>query len=324
MTNGKIDSSDAIKRVVLTSAPPPWHSIAIYFMLLALWTSLLPTWEALDELATMETFTHRVFPELLSIKALAYIRLSLAAIVWVTTIDFYLSNNVDVMTVYLPGSKLHPTILQLRGIRTQFPFTSVAWNILGLSFTLAGYIALQAADDKDVGVWTLRCAIICWAIAAPFTMLVAVVVRYALWPKVLEDGGTTENLSSYRALLQHNANVMMALTEQALLGGLPVRWELVSFINLLGCAYTLFLWNVNCSWGIDVTKHGPQFLYFFYDTTLPGFFPSGALLTLIAVLLVFYGLFVSTGSILNMLPGGLVTHVLFVLVVSSAVMRFRD
>ena len=293
-------------------------------MLIYLWTSKLPTWEALDELATMETFTHRVFPELLSVRALAYIRLSYAAVIWITTIDFYISNDVDVMTMYLPGSKLHPAVLQLRGIRTQFPFTSVAWNVLGLSFTLAGYIALQAANNNDVDVWTLRCAIICWSSAAPFTILVAVLVRYALWPKVLADGGTTENLRSGRSLVQHNANVMMALTEQALLGALPVRWELVSFINFLGCAYTMFLWSMYNFWGVDVSKHGPQFLYFFYDTTLPGVISGVILLGLIAVLLVFYGLFVSTGSILNMLPGGLASHLLFVLIVSGAVMRFRD
>jgi hypothetical protein len=72
-----------------------------------------------------------------------------------------------------------------------------------------------------------------------------------------------------------------------------------------------------------VPSAGPQFLYFFMDTTL-GTTTSIALVVLLVVLLVFYGLFCVLHQVLDHLGGGAVLHGLAVVLISSAVCRFRD
>lgn len=119
-----------------------------------------------------------------------------------------------------------------------------------------------------------------WTASAPYTLLVAGIIRYVIWPQVLEDGGTTHDLRCLRNRRMHNGNVFMAVSELALLGGLQIRWQDIPFGTLLGCFYTLFNWGMANAWGVDKTTEGPQFLYFFSDTTLPGFQPIKCLLAL--------------------------------------------
>ena len=51
-------------------------------------------------------------------------------------------------------------------------------------------------------------------------------------------------------------NVFFAVTESALLGGLPVRWSEISLAPLVGCAYVMFTWSMSMSW--NKREHGPQ------------------------------------------------------------------
>ena len=211
----------------------------------------------------------------------------------------------------------------MRGYRTQLPFTSWAWNLLGISFLLNGLIALWIANDKEVYVtpWLLRAALLVYETAAPTTLLVACVVRYAIWPRVLEASGDSAQLKGFQALVMHNVNVFMALTEVSLLGGLPVRFSHCSVAPMFGLVYILFTWIMIPRW---TPGEGPQFIYFFFDTTLGVKFMFIALLALLLVLMSFYGLFGAIDQSLSHFEGGLIVHVLAVIVVSSVVCRFRD
>lgn len=200
-----------------------------------------------------------------------------------------------------------------------FPFTSWAWNMLGVSFTLSGYIAVK----QEASPVLLRTALFFWEAAAPFSFLVATVIRYAIWPGVLKGDGDTSNLKMIRNMLMHNANVVMSLTEAALLGGLPVRWSHVSIGPVVGIAYILFTWAMSTSWN-DTAKVGPQFIYFFFDTTLPGYTSTIALLVLLVVLMMFYAFFASCDLLLGFVPFGIAGHTLFAAGLASIMMRFRD
>jgi hypothetical protein len=277
----------------------------------------------LDEVANVETFTHRVFPEWISVEQLGIIRLSFAAIIWLTTFYGICSTGNPLVPSYVKGTRLKPAMIQMNGIKTLGPFTSWAWIILGAAFSSSGTVCLLADADQSVPVALVRTAAICWETAAPFTILVSAAIKYAIWPLILKQGGKTESLKKPRAVLQHNANVLMAIAEVALLGGLPVRWSYISFGPLIGCTYILFTWSMACHW-VDVTKSGPQFIYFFMDTTLPGHLPTYAIVGLLGVLLLSFGIFSSATSFLGMLPGSFVAHVLFAVGVCLATMRLRD
>ncbi len=167
--------------------------------------------------------------------------------------------------------------------------------------------------------YVLRMTIILFEIAAPQSMLVSAVVRYALWPKALTGNGT-EGLKRFEILLQHNANVIMSLIEVGLLGGLECRFNDIAVAPLFGSVYVLFAWFMKNKW----LKSGePQFLYFFLDTTL-GKTTSIALFGLVVVLTLFYAIFVLVDDLISMLGGGLVTHVAVVVGIASMMCRFRD
>jgi hypothetical protein len=340
------DDNDDKKKTetVLTSAPPPWHSVAIMLLMNICFIRLLPAWSVIDEIAVTETFTRRIFPELMSLKALATIRTLQALIVWATSFYIlFVSTGYVFSTSYLPQSKLKCVPNRLAGLRGMYPFTSVAWNLLGVAFTLSAYIswsavAMELRESGGAGnnvidnllllllkqppsIWVSRTAILVWEVAAPNTLLVATVVRYVIWQGVLRAGADTSNLQQFRTLLMHNGNVLLALTEIALTGGLPVRWSEVALAPLLGIAYVFFSWHMMDKW--NDPEHGPQFIYFFFDTTL-GLTTSYALVGLLVVLLMFYMLFVSVEFLLAYMDGGWPFHVAFVVAVCSAVMRFRD
>jgi hypothetical protein len=344
-SNGKgstVDNDDDKKKtqIVLTSAPPPWHTVAILGLMAVFFIRTLPAWSLIDEIAVTETFTRRIFPELISLRTLATIRTVQALIIWVVSFHaVFMSEGFVFSTSYVPHSKLKMVNNQLTGIRTMFPFTSVSWNLLGVAFTLSAYIAWSAVamELKESGedsillslpllsspwnTFVLRTAILVWEVAAPNTLLVAAVVRFVIWPGVLRAGSDTSNLKNFRNMLMHNGNVLLALTETSLTGGLPVRWSEVSLAPILGCMYVLFSWYMIDKW--NTPANGPQFIYFFFDTTL-GATTSYALVALLVVLLIFYTLFVSVEHILASMDGGWPFHVAFVVAVSSAVMRFRD
>ena len=65
-----------------TSAPPPFHSIALVGLFLVVFLAILPSAEQLDQYAAIQVFTHRVFPQVLSVAALAYTRLFFALFIF--------------------------------------------------------------------------------------------------------------------------------------------------------------------------------------------------------------------------------------------------
>jgi hypothetical protein len=309
---------------VLTSAPPPWHSVAALGLMTAYFCHYLPSWQVIDEMAVSETFTQVVFPQYMSLQTLALIRATIAVIIWATTIQTVAGGGWVQATSYLPHSKLKQVKNNVTGYKTLTPFTSVSWNLLGVAFTLSSYICLQTVYPNALPAPTptiLRTAILTWQVAAPNTLLVAAVVRYCIWPGVLRATGDTQELQSHRNKLMHNFNAVFALSEIALLGHLPVRWSQVSLAPLLGVWYVVCSWSTTAQWNLP--QHGPQFIYFFLDTTL-GATTTIAILALLGILLCFYALFVWAEQGLNWMDGAWPLHCLFVAVLSSAVMRFRD
>jgi hypothetical protein len=194
-----------------------------------------------------------------------------------------------------------------------------SWNLLGVWFSLSAYIAWNSGDSPT---WALRLAVISWEISAPCALLVAAVVRYVLWPAALTKDPPIHALGSLRNILMHNMNVFMAVTECFFLSGMPVRWSDCSLAPLWGCVYVVFAWSVSSSW--TRKEDGPQFLYYFLDTTVPGFTPSLALAMLLLVLLIFYGLFCSAEAITHLVGGGLAARIVLGGLLCFGLMRFKD
>lgn len=233
-------------------------------------------------------------------------------------------NRWEQATSYLPQSKLQRGVfIQMRGYRTQLPFTSWAWNLLGLSFALNAIISLTFAYGYSSLITSptlLRVALLTFETAAPTTLLVACVVRYAIWPRVLQAGGDTAQLKGFQAIVMHNVNVMLALVEVSLLGGIPVRFSHFPVAPLFGIIYILFTWFMIPRW----IPGSAQFIYFFFDTTLHMKFMVISLLSLLLILLTFYGLFGAFDQVLTHLQGGPLVHAFAVVLLSSVVCRFRD
>jgi hypothetical protein len=169
----------------------------------------------------------------------------------------------------------------------------------------------------------------------------------------------------------HNANVFFALCEISFLGGIPMILHHISLAPLYGLCYILFTYTFLPHALNDTSHVGIQYIYFFFDTTVPGYFVTYAMAALLVVLLLFYLLFCSSSWIIdtltrtciqwvtttsvtkimmndtnrhhnknnnisessakeddynNMIQIGctILIHVVFVIAVSSAVMRFRD
>ncbi|CAB9503902.1 expressed unknown protein [Seminavis robusta] len=264
-------------------------------------------------------FTNVVFPEILSVKELIAIRLFFAFVCFVGFATAWLTPPVVVTTPYRPKSRAPRITFELAGWKKHFPFTSWSWNLLGISFALNAYIAYQVDQQQDVPDWMVRMGLMLWEVAAPMTLLIGAVVKYALWPAQIKKSGRGEGFMTPRALLQHNANVIMAMAEVALLGGIPSHFSHAGLSVLYGCSYVLFAWS------IQTTLHGqgPAFQYFFMDTTI-GTEHTIALYVLLSVLMLFYGLFCTVDTLLHMVGNNFTAHATFALTICSLVCRFRD
>jgi hypothetical protein len=150
-------------------------------------------------------------------------------------------------------------------------------------------------------------------------LLIGAVVKYALWPAQIKQTGHGDVFKTPWVLLQHNANVIMAVTEMALMGGLPVRFSHLSISVLYGSAYVIFSWSMQMVWH----GRGPAFLYFFMDATL-GTEHTVALNVLLLVLMAFHGLFCGAESLLHVVGRNLLGHGVFAIALSGLVCRFRD
>ena len=244
-------------------------------------------------------------------------------------ISIFETHRVICKPPYRPQSKVPRLPITLKGWSKQFPFTSWSWNLLGISFALSTYVGYRVhqsdnnheSDNNTVIIepWLAHLALILWEVTAPMTLLIGAVVKYVLWPAQIKQIGHGDTFLKFRALLQHNANVIMAVTEVALMGGLPVRLADISISVLYGCSYVLFSWAIMNVWH----GQGPAFLYFFMDTTL-GTEYTMALYALLLVLMAFYGLFCGVETLLSMLGGSLAGHAGFAIAICALVCKFRD
>jgi hypothetical protein len=199
----------------------------------------------------------------------------------------------------------------------------MSWNLLGVQFGFSSYITyrqLSQQQQQPLDPFLLCIALTLWEVTAPMTLLIGAIVKYALWPAQVKSSGTGGPFLRPRALLQHNANVVMAVCEVALLGGLPLRFQHISVSVLYGCAYILFTWLIQMRWR---DGDGPSFIYFFMDTTL-GWEHTIALYALLVTLMVFHGLFCGVESILDITGNNLVAHVGLATALCFLVCRFRD
>ena len=320
---------------------PPWHAVALVALLMTMAVMHLPSTTDLDDrVAADDLFTHRLFPDYMSVTMLLAVRTASAIYIFGLSLhSLHVAHQpgqaTTVVVPYLPQSKLQRGhALVLRGFYCQAPFTVWAWNLLGLSFAVNAYLTYatmqqQQQQPQDAPpMWLLRAGIVLFETAAPLTLLVSAVVKYALWPRALQGGAgkkgdddPTRVLKSFRALSYHNVNVALAMAEVSLWGGIPVRLGDLSLSVLFGCCYILFAWTMRNWWN---PAAGPQFLYFFMDTSL-GYATTMALAALCAVLVTFYGLFCSLQTTLEYLGGSsALAHILSWFMVCALVVRVRD
>jgi len=332
----------------IQSGIPPWHSVAFIAALVAIAVPFLPSAEDLDEFSSVETWTHRKFPDLVSLRSLAGIRLGTAFVALGLT--FYLaciSPGWDVNPNYKAHSKLRPEHVRLQGIGTMCPFTSWCWMILGVGFLTRGVIALAAClVEEDEGLellgnninkavleryilqnkLLLRITLVLWEMTGPLATLVSCVVKYGIWPQVLR-GGKPHLLANFRNQLQHNCNSIFSLLEVTMLGGVPIMFSHLSMATVLGIVYIFFTWFMATAY-FGNKKVGPQYLYWFMDTTLEQT-TTMALAALASTLTFFYALY---SFLIHAVLGGassesapsLTTNLLFLIVGSYLVCRFKE
>ncbi|CAJ1967009.1 unnamed protein product [Cylindrotheca closterium] len=308
----------------VASGIPPWHAQLFIGSLLAISVQNLPSRASLDQVATIEALTAPVLPNVFSLKSLGIVRLSIAASIWIVMFFIaVISDGWKIHTVYKPQTKLKKSVIHMKGIRTFFPFTSWSWILLGLYFSINGYIALtvEAGAPEKIQPWMLRAASILFEISAPFALLVSAVIRYAIWPAVLKSG-KPHALDSFRNQMMHNMNAVYALSEMALLGGPAMNFSHISLPCFVGCCYILFAWSAAHFLGKAGTTPGPQYQYFFLDTTL-GKATTISLAVLLVVLMTFFAFFVGISALVNLSGGNLILNSLAVILVSSLVCKVK-
>lgn len=154
----------------LMNAYPPFHTLLTFSIAMTLCLCCLPSLHSIDERATIKAFTTSIFksgPFFLSPISLGCIRLTFAFICVVVTVA-KIKKGCEFKIVRLPGSTLWGGIVEMRGWKTQGFYTSWAWNLLGLSFFLAGMIPILVVSGRDDilhgNPWILRAALISFEI----------------------------------------------------------------------------------------------------------------------------------------------------------------
>ena len=343
----------------IQSGIPPWHTISCVVLMIAITIPNLPTIESLDDYATVETFTHCKFPNYLSLWRMGLLRLCIGGIIFSLTIYLvFVSEGWDLYANYLPHTKLQRVVIKITGVRALCAFTSCAWLLLGMGFISRGLICVayslvveqqqqeQQHDDGDVyknmirmfqtyilhpKTWFLRLTFMAWELAAPFAMLTSVISKYVLWPQAIK-GGKPHNLAGIRNQLQHNWNSIFVFVEVALLGGIPVCLQHISLATGFGVCYMLFTW-ITGKYYFGSPTVGPQYLYFFMDTTL-GKVTTYAMLGLLCAMTLLYFLFSVTVQQLDNIgnntatygdnnDASLLVNLAFVLIGTRLVCKFR-
>jgi len=286
--------------------------------------------------------TDRKFPDLVTLEMLACIRLAIGIIALSLTLHLLMGAGWALYPNYKPQSKLRHVQLRLEGFGTMIPFTSWAWLILGVGFLFRGTLTAAAIfaaadgvdsgnDDNDNGNnltrwakallnnnWFLRTSLVLWELTGPFAILTSSVITYVIWPQALR-GGKPHNLAGMRNQLQHNCNSIFSLVEVSLLGGIPVVFNHLSLATAVGIMFFLFTWTMAVSYHYT-PAHGPQYVYWFMDTTLDRT-TTVALAALAGALTLFFGLF---SFMITISGDDLYANVALVIVVTWLVCKFRD
>lgn len=331
----------------LPNGIPPWHTLAFCALALSVSIPFLPSPEEIDGLSDAPVFAHRKFPDLVSLWTLAVVRLVIASIalgltLWLALVD----PGWDVDPNYKARSRCRRTVVRLQGIGTLCPFTSWAWMILGFGYLCRGLVALAVYYGSETGSATttttttvpwmsfvlsnkqfLRATFVLWELTGPLAFLVSCAVKYAIWPQALRSG-KPHHLAGFRNQLQHNANAIFALLEVTLLGGLSVEFSHLSMASLLGFSYLVFTWFMSVFYFGSKTV-GPQYLYWFLDTTLEET-TTMAVMALFFALVLFFGVFsVVIGTLLgtsgadNALPASLPLNIAVLFIGSRFACKFK-
>ena len=260
-----------------------------------------------DNISTLNMFTTRVYPTVISVRTLLCIRLFFAFIGFVGFISAWYTPTVTIHTPYLATSRVPRIPFELTHFKkAYYPFTCWSWNILTIHYMLNCYMIYTSiiygdAASSKVPTIIQTLAIVTWEISAPMTLLIGVVVKYALWPARMKEAGTGDIFMKPRALLTHNANVIMVMIDVCFVGGCGIPFELSHFpiVVLYGCSYVLFTYAIQLTWHENNKKQRyPAFLYFFMDPTI-GYKHTIALYILLFVLTFFYILFVGIEELLQ-------------------------
>lgn len=282
---------------------------------------------SLDIAATKASITTPLFEDYISQQTLGWIRITFAIICFLITISTLFGKPKEITINYSKKSKLQSIPIIFRGHHRQLFFTRITWNLLGISCGLNGLLALWeyhgnhpqwlSSGDND---WIYRVALYLFEVIAPSTMLVSCCVRYSIWPNDIKKGANTDALKCFTSLMQHNANLLIALIEAGLLGRIPVRFTDVPVGILFQCSYVCMVWSMMYRWH---PSGKPQVLYHFLDTTL-GMTTTLSLLVLLFVSFFFNMIFVFLDTILEHLNQNLFAHILLVIIVFSSLSKFRD
>ena len=314
---------------------PPIHTMALVAGLMLVFFKSLPSLASLDQVATLGTFTKTNFDSL-PLSAVIAVRLLLATTMLGNAVHVFLYSKWKVDTEYSPNSELvHVPEIRFRGalrtggtvwsgLKCISSFALWCWILEGVAFLLAGLIPLyhELFPGAPISPWVFRMALVCWETAAPVSILVSAVAKFALWPMSQSADNIRKRLRTRSALLQHNVNTIAALVELGMLGGLPVCLTHFAFLPLYGILYLLFSYAMMYSW--TDRRHGPQYMYSFFDTTL-GATTTVSLVGLLALLLASLVIFCGVGALLIEAPesrGAVPTAAIFLL--SLGICRFQD
>jgi len=320
----------------------PMEAKALLMLVFAFSISRLPIMlSAMDTDAdiNVDVIAQPLFPTIMSVHTLAMIRLGFAAILLSTTFVRFYRTGHNLSVPYLKQSKVVKRLINADRIRSQIMFTQWCWNTLTISFLLNGFIALQyhyhnENPNRQSGNTplllqnsTVKLAIMIFEIAAPTSMLVSTVTKYVLWPQALKSNPQGSiNLRKPIAILQHNLNVVGTLMEVGVLSRIQVRPGDYCLALLYGIAYISFMYGIRSHHKDPEGKRvrEPQFVYFFFDTTLGTAFVVKVLLVLMFVLETFYGLFTIVDDVLVYLGGGVCMNLAVVGALATFFCRFRD
>ena len=109
--------------------------------------------------------------------------------------------------------------------------------------------------------------------------------------------------------------------EVGVLGKMPVRLNHIALAPMWGIVYIFFTWFITHRL---VKSSEPQFVYFFFDTTLGAKTYCFILMTLMMVQVTFYLLFTIIDDVLIHLGKGFLFNIVIVILVASVFCRFRD